>query len=64
MQHNAHRSQDLQRLHYVKPSMRTMTVQQVVEAMGPAQASGASGLVVESPVRTERGRGRGRGRRH
>ena len=49
---------------YVKPHIKTVTIQSVVDAMGPAQASGASGFVVSNPERgRNRGRGRGRGRR-
>ena len=46
---------------YTKPRIDTMTIQSVVDAMGPAQATGASGLVVAEPV--ERSRRRRRGRR-
>jgi hypothetical protein len=30
---------------YEKPRIETMTIQSVVDAMGPAQATGASGLI-------------------
>lgn len=33
------------KLNYVRPRIETMTLQSVVDAMGPAQASGASGLI-------------------
>lgn len=33
------------KLDYVRPRIETMTLQSVVDAMGPAQASGASGLI-------------------